>query len=135
MTYYNSTTIKRDLSITDTSYDTNIADWGADADDEVDNILAPYTTVPLTTVPDIIVRAANQNVKYRYFNFLGQEERADSAYKKWMDIMDTYLTQLKATTNLIIASPDYRTYPLNSSASIYKSMSGSNNSTDDSDLS
>lgn len=44
-------------------------------------------------------------------------------------------TLRKSSANLIhVVSSSYRTYPLNESATPYRSMSGANNSVDDSDL-
>lgn len=63
--------------------------------------------------------------------FGDQEGKAQEHF----DFAMMLLEKIKLGTTLIhIASQGYRTYPLNEDATPYRSISGGNNSTDDSDL-
>lgn len=56
--------------------------------------------------------------------------------KDHKEFADMLLEKVKSGSTLIhIASQSHRTYPLNENATPYRSLSGANNSTDDSDLS
>ena len=140
MTYYNSTKILRDLALTSTDYafgtttwSTMITDWGDDADDEIDNMIALYTTVPLTTIPDIITTASNTQVRSRYHDFLHEEDLKKEWRERFEKIMAGYVERLRQGT-LIIKSQKYKTFPLNPDATPYRSIPGGANSLDDSDL-
>ena len=56
--------------------------------------------------------------------------KAKTHYERAMAICD----KIRMGSRILIATPDYRTHPLNEDATPYKSMSGANNSVDDSDL-
>ena len=51
--------VKLRLNLDGTTYDTHIEEMQEYACDYIDQKLGPYTTVPLTTVPDIINRIAD----------------------------------------------------------------------------
>lgn len=65
----------------------------------------------------------------------GNKDSLDKADRLWNQGMDI-INMIKANSGTIlhVKTQGYRTYPLNSSATPYRSISGSNNSTDDSDL-
>lgn len=134
-TYFDKIRVKQDLHLTGVNFDSQIdGTWGPDADDRIDNMIGGYTTVPLTTIPDIIREAANLFVQYRYYRSIHNDKAWQEAREEFDRIMADYILRLKQSTNLIIKSQSYRTYPLNPDATPYRSISGSNNSTDDSDL-
>ena len=135
MTYFDTTRVKQDLQLADTAYDSQISGvWGPDADDRIDNMIGAYITVPLTTIPDIIRTAANLFVQYRYYRSIHNDKAWQEAREEFDRIMADYILRLKQSTNLIVKSQGYRTFPLNPNGTPHRSISGGNNSTDDSDL-
>jgi hypothetical protein len=137
LAYFTTATAKTQLGLTVTTYDTLIGThWGPDGDDEIDNILAAAgISVPLSTTPDVIARASHQYIRYRFHEYLEHADEAREARKIFEDIVKDYAKRiLQSSTGLIVKSQGYRTYPLNPDATPYRSITGSNNSTDDSDL-
>lgn len=65
----------------------------------------------------------------------GRFEDKDGKAKEHYDIAMSICDGIRMGSRILIANPGYRTYPLNEDATPYRSGSGSNNSTDDSDLS
>lgn len=59
-------------------------------------------------------------------------EKAESLWEQAKEIID--MIKENSDDALIVVTQSHRTYPLNDDATPYRSMSGANNSTDDSDL-
>ena len=101
-----------------------VTDWGDDADDEIDNMIRRYTTVPLTTIPDIITIASNTQVRSRYHDFLHEEDLKKEWRERFEKIMADYIAYLEEQGNTIITSGSYASWPIDSDNTPYRSNGG-----------
>ncbi|UVF62240.1 adaptor protein [Nitrososphaeria virus YSH_1032793] len=76
MAYYTLATVKSDLGVTNTDYDTVLTNIGTNADSEIDEEIKIITRrnknstlpdLPLSTVPQTIVEASHALMKSKFF--------------------------------------------------------------------
>lgn len=79
-----------------------------------------------------VIQTASEFFASSYIRDRFQDEntKAKAHYDRAMELCD----KIRRGSQVLIATPDYRTYPLNEDATPYQGLSGANNSTDDSDL-
>jgi hypothetical protein len=140
LAYFTAATVKYLLNISssDTSEDARIAAMGALADTVVDAELAQWaSSLPFTggDITNDVILASSAYTAY-LMRAQGGGEDTNDMKKVFSDVISHIKHRLAVTSNqhLIVASPAYRTYPLNPDAAAYRSTRGSMNSTDDSDL-
>jgi len=104
--YYEQSKVKTDLRITDTSQDTQLDNWGEEAENEIDDeiysvvakarLLNKLPVLPFTagSVPQSIRSAANHHVKMQYYSFTRNPDMQTLEDKKWKEKVQNYIAKL-----------------------------------------
>jgi hypothetical protein len=111
MTYYVLASVKSDLGITNTDYDSIIGVLGVDSDSEVDEEIriavsrvkkASLPDLPLTTVPQTIIEASNSLVKSKFFGRPDgfRPEMAKLYYDTFKRKINLYVLNIKDTSDI-----------------------------------
>lgn len=108
--YFLASLVKNDLGITDTSQDTNIANWGLKADDEVDNylydkasksgLLTALPVLPLSSAPTSVKDASNDLVKEQYFVYIRDLDHAKYHRDAAVKALNQYIERLKVDAEI-----------------------------------
>ena len=105
--YYNQTKVKLDLRITDTSQDTQLDNWGIEAENEIDDyiynnvakqrLMNKLPVLPFTTgaIPDSIRGAADHYVMMRYYEFTRNPDMQKMQDKAWKEKVENYVNRLQ----------------------------------------
>ena len=110
--YYNQTKVKLDLRITDTSQDTQLDNWGEEAENEIDDTIYNFiakarllTKLPVLpfasgSVPQSIATAADHYVMMRFYEFNRDPDMQTIQQKAWKEGVQNYVDRL-ATDKII----------------------------------
>lgn len=101
-----------------------------------DSMVETFTGVTSWDSSSIEYEAIQTASEYFASSYIrGRFEDKDKKAKEHYEFAMGICTGIRAGSRIFVASPNYRTYPLNENATPYRSGSTANNSTDDSDLS
>jgi|SRR6056300_1806233 len=104
--YYEQTNVKSDLRITDTALDTQLDNWGIEAENEIDDeiyavvakarLLTKLPVLPFTagSVPQSIRSAANHHVKMQFYEYTRNPEMQAIQKKEWKEKVQKYVGKL-----------------------------------------
>lgn len=118
--YFVAATVFDDMPNLDKQSDKLMVDRkGEEADNVVDNILEPFTTVPLSTIPAIITQASNAITEGLIFHKNGDLDRGNDlvAYGRKLvtDYTKTITENNTQSGSMVVISSEYQTSPIKDS--------------------
>jgi len=116
--YFVASQIIADIpALQDNEQDNNrITRYGQEADNEIDNMLESFITVPLSTVPAVITTASNDMTKSKYWRDDGDVDKANSflasAKKIITDYIKTITQNNPESSDVIVEESTRQTEPM-----------------------
>ncbi len=80
-----------DIDASDTTHDTELTNCGAYGDDIIDHILAPHTSVPLSSPPTLILEIANDVGALEFQRRRGSVDRETDVFAEAKKRLDLYI--------------------------------------------
>jgi len=105
--YYDQAKVKRDIRETSAAIDTNLDDWGEEAENEINDLIHDkalkqrrITSLPVlpfaaASVPESIQGSADNYVKMKYYEYTKNTELSNHFEKRWKEKVGNYIDKLK----------------------------------------